>query len=916
MDYTTDSRDGMSTSSARLDEQLTTAQQIQEQAHGEGSQKTYDKPLSKPTVAKAHTPIYTMHRFFARRPYSVFESIIKHYSNPGDVILDPFMGGGVTVVEALRARRRAIGIDLNPIACFIVDAEISPIKLNDIGIAFSRIERTVKGTINKLYEVPCDNCGKPAIGKWFLWSSVVRCPQSDCKKDIVLSQAKKLSAGRYECPRCKVAFASVDCDHVGDKMIRLKYECTNCDASSERRAKKEDERRYQLRVRRYSNMLEDGTLSFPEDQIPDGDRVRDDALYRKGFTHFHHLFSRRNLIANALLKKAIVNASFNPEIEKAMLFVFSSSLSWTNRMRKDTGHGWEHHGFWLPEIYYESNVWDMFKKQYNGGPHSYIVGKTYGIKEINGFAEQAEDFESLARGATYLLLCQSAHQLPLPDNSVDVVITDPPFGGNVQYAELTNFWAVWLKEILGLKGTIDNTHEAIQTRHTGFATEKSLEHYETMLFKIFKECHRVLKPNRWMVLTFHNRDLNVWMALHRAANKAGFRLPSVDIDPRRGMLYQPPIEHYTTTMHQRAAGSMLGDFILSFQRQEKTPTGIINGKLSTKQEQELVKKCSELIIYHGGADDSTLMTGLVPYLTENFLFQELAAKDFRGFLNQHFFWDKKDRKWFLDEMVDHDAETIKPIDYIPAESFTEQVIYAFLKDKRFATLDEILAAVYEQLVNSHRPGIEAINKVLNKICDKVPMYGKKSREGYRLKSQKPETKVLEAPATYTQIDLFGTHRMITSLSHDEIIRLIYVYSVEHGFDVHIGETEQKKNPEFKKLSRPMLSSTEFGLPPTVFDTMLEIDMLLNREKPVIPFAFEIATTVDTADKAVNNRYRNLFISQPNLLTKAFLVVKDKDRSKAYKIVFSPANAREGISKRIRIIPLSELTKDRFSKWIQ
>lgn len=901
----------------RLDEQLTIPQQIQEQVHAEGSPKSYDKPLSKPTVAKAHTPIYTMHRFFARRPHNVFESLIKHYSNPGDIILDPFMGGGVTVAEALRARRRVVGVDLNPIACFIVDAEVSPIKLSEVSKAFSKVEKSVKVAINKLYKVTCDKCGKSAISKWSLWSSVVSCPHAACGKDVVLSQAKKLSAGRYECPHCKAPFASIDCEHVGDKMIRLKYECPHCDTSSERKAKKEDERRYQLQVRKYGDMLKNGILDYPKDQIPDGDRVRDDALYRKGFTHFSHLFSQRNLIANVLIKKAILSASFHPEIEKAMLFVFSSSLSWTNRMRKDTGHGWEHHGFWLPEIYYESNVWDMFKKQYDGSPHSYWAGKTYGIKEINGFAEQAEDFPSLAAGATYLLLCQSSHQLPLPDNSVDVVITDPPFGGNVQYAELTNFWAVWLKEILGLKGTIDNAYEAIQTRHTGFATEKSLEHYENMLFQIFKECHRVLKPNRWMVLTFHNRDLNVWMALHRAANKAGFKLPTEDIDPRRGMLYQPPIEHYTTTMHQRAAGSMLGDFILSFQRQEKSPMGIVNGKLSTKQEQELVQKCSELIIYHGGADDSTLMTGLIPYLTENFLFQELAAKDFKGFLNKYFFWNKKDKKWFLDEMVDHDAETIKPIDYIPAEEFTEQVIYAFLKDKRFATLDEILAAVYEKLINSHRPGIEAINKVLNKICDKVPLRSKKGREGYRLKSRQPATKVLEAPATYTQIDLFGTHKMVTSLSHDEIIRLIYVYSVEHGFNVHIGETEQKKNPEFKRLSRPMLSNAEFGLPPQVFDTMLEIDLLLlNKDKPVIPFAFEIATTVETADKAVNNRYRNLFIAQPNLLTKAFLVVKDKDRSKAHKTVFSPANVKDGVSKRIQILSLSELTKDKFSQLIQ
>lgn len=255
----------MSTSSVTLDQQLTVSQQIQEQVQSEGSRKIYDKPLSKPLVAKAHTPIYTMHRFFARRPYNVFEALIKHYSNPGDIILDPFMGGGVTIVEALRARRRVAGVDLNPIACFIVDAEVSSVELGEVNKAFAKVEKAVKVTINKLYQVTCANCGKPAIGKWFLWSSVVRCSHAACEKDVVLSQAKKLSAGRYECPHCKEPFASINCDHVDDKMIRLKYECPHCGTSAERKAKKEDEQRYQLQVRKYSRMLENGTLDYPKD---------------------------------------------------------------------------------------------------------------------------------------------------------------------------------------------------------------------------------------------------------------------------------------------------------------------------------------------------------------------------------------------------------------------------------------------------------------------------------------------------------------------------------------------------------------------------------------------------------------------------------------------------------------------------
>src|SRR5206468_12132105 len=62
----------------------------------------------------------------------------------GKVILDPFMGGGTTVVEALRLGCKVIGIDLNPVAWFIVKTEIEPVDLDELQGAFERLaERSV-----------------------------------------------------------------------------------------------------------------------------------------------------------------------------------------------------------------------------------------------------------------------------------------------------------------------------------------------------------------------------------------------------------------------------------------------------------------------------------------------------------------------------------------------------------------------------------------------------------------------------------------------------------------------------------------------------------------------------------------------------------------------------------------------------
>ena len=110
----------------------------------------------------------------------------------------------------------------------------------------------------------------------------------------------------------------------------------------------------------------------------------------------------------------------------------------------------------------------------------------------------------------------------------------------------------------------------------------------------------------------------------------------------------------------------------------------------------------------------------------------------------------------------------------------------------------------------------------------------------------------------------------------------------------------------------MVSPQEFGLPSEVFNTITEIDLLFLKGS-LITHAFEVATTVETANKAINDRYRNLVVASPNLLVKAYVVVKDKDFGKAHTIVFSKANIKDGISQKVKIVRLSELTEVGFEK---
>lgn len=73
-----------------------------------------------PVIAEAHTPPYKIHKYFARRPWNIFEQLVQNFSKENEIVLDPFCGGGVTIYEGIRKGRKVIGCDLNPLSIFVV----------------------------------------------------------------------------------------------------------------------------------------------------------------------------------------------------------------------------------------------------------------------------------------------------------------------------------------------------------------------------------------------------------------------------------------------------------------------------------------------------------------------------------------------------------------------------------------------------------------------------------------------------------------------------------------------------------------------------------------------------------------------------------------------------------------------------
>jgi putative DNA methylase len=190
-------------------------------------------------------PIYQMHKWFARRASCVFRAILlgslkpalkpdgtptdlmeefykDHTNDPdtaGKTVLDPFMGGGTTVVEALRLGCTVTGIDLNPVAWFIVKTEVEPVDLGPLQSAFERLaERPVDWNENKplretllnLYRTEIEP-GIEADVIYTFWVKYAICTDPNCKRQVPLFEdyiiARKTPSVRYHhdvtCPYCK-----------------------------------------------------------------------------------------------------------------------------------------------------------------------------------------------------------------------------------------------------------------------------------------------------------------------------------------------------------------------------------------------------------------------------------------------------------------------------------------------------------------------------------------------------------------------------------------------------------------------------------------------------------------------------------------------------------------------------------------
>lgn len=497
------------------------------------------EPLAIDVSVGKTDPIYKAHGYHTKVPHLAIVPSILHYTKPGDVVLDGFAGSGMTGVAAQWCgsapapyrhelemawrkeaksppkwgARRAFLNDLSPAATFIAANYNLPLDVDAFAQAGKQLLRSVEQDIGWMYEtLHTDGKTKGRI-EYTVWSQVYSCPE--CTGEInfteeALDEETKRVKEAFPCPHCGAELSkprlerlyTSQLDVPTGKTIRVPKRSPVLIAYTVGKTRFEkkpnaDEVNLLKRIESLALPPQVPTIEIPPMHMTH-ERARMDYA---GVTHIHHfLLPRAAQAMGRLWEKA--RGHPDARVRAFLLFMVEQAL-WTisilNRFRPT---GFSQVNQYLTGVYYVAS------QHAECSPWYILDGKLERL---------VKTFRPFSSAPLAGISTGTAASLPLPDNAVDYIFTDPPFGENIYYADLNFLVESWH----GV--TTDAEPEAIIDRFKN----KALPEYQHLMQRCFAEYHRVLKPGRWMTVVFSNSKASVWNAIQVALQQAGFVVAEV-----------------------------------------------------------------------------------------------------------------------------------------------------------------------------------------------------------------------------------------------------------------------------------------------------------------------------------------------------------------------------------------------------
>lgn len=505
------------------------------------------------------------------------EKIIQSNNGKRPVVLDCFAGGGSIPLESLRLGCETYALELNPVASIIelcVLTYLEKFRVYDEKLFFDKPKLTIdikkwgdfvlketKKEISDVYPPESENFHA------YLWVHSVRCSNPSCKGVVpmfsttwlklmknntgiaydVITKDNKLNfsikeinnnsdfnfnepvkRGSVKCPHCN---HTVDASYVkkcgkNGEIYDILVAKVLLDSKKHRHfflTDTKDEDLYKnvwLRLEKYEKYI-------PHEKITENGRYLTPTLY--GYNEWSKLFNDRQLLTNIIFSKKIresydrmLSEGYDKEYAKAITTYLALALDflidknsalciWNpHESALSVAHTFGRQALQMTWNYAESNPFHFWNR---------------GLIRIIQFIER----ESIIKKPICNVINGTATSLPFEDKMFDGVIIDPPYYDAVPYADLSDFFYVWLKRTIGdlhpdlfTTPLTPKSSEIIQDpgRHGG--KEKSKIWFENELTKSFKEIKRTLKDNGIFILIFAHKTTLAWETIIESILNSGF----------------------------------------------------------------------------------------------------------------------------------------------------------------------------------------------------------------------------------------------------------------------------------------------------------------------------------------------------------------------------------------------------------
>lgn len=543
--------------------------------------ETYNKHHYRPNTY--------LHKWWGRRCGSTFRLILKGlveeddrqaYYTPGGlagkVVLDPMIGGGTTLHEAIRLGASVMGVDVDPIPILQARATLTDYPLDALETGFHTFYERLTEAVGDQYRTHCPTCDEPVPFWYALYGLRRRC---DCREvlvvDSLLLRHEPNGAALRWCPACGqlgdggphrcaaggptiITRQQTVCEccqahfrDVTDRPYYLRYSMLAVAGHCDRHGlfhKSPDWR--DLAARERAEERRAGLpLAADAFAVETGDKSNQ--LLRRHISSYLDLFSSRQLIfLNEVIRllpqdDPIVRANLALLVSTALEFnsMLCGYKGMNQRRAGAVRHTFAHHGYSFPYTALENNpvyprrasgtLQKLFYsrivrgRQWAAAPTERVLdGRRPPTVAITGERDIGHEVASAAQlrpdGQRFFLRQGSAVSLPAETGSIDAVVTDPPYYDSIQYGDLAAFFRVWLRQFLpnAAEWEYDGTAAAVTSERAADNGQ-----YAALMGSIFSECRRVLRPESGrLIFTFHHWRPRAWAALTTALHESGFVL--------------------------------------------------------------------------------------------------------------------------------------------------------------------------------------------------------------------------------------------------------------------------------------------------------------------------------------------------------------------------------------------------------